>query len=50
MTGGGGFDFFAAYGLARYRLPRAAVLRGVRIVPMTVSYRIVGLGLLIVFN
>ena len=42
--------FLAAYGLARYVLPGTPLLRGLLIAPMTVSYLIVGLGLLIVFN
>lgn len=42
--------FLAAYGLARHRLPGSALLRGVLIAPLTVSYLIVGLGLLIVLN
>ncbi|SHJ51189.1 spermidine/putrescine transport system permease protein [Palleronia salina] len=40
--------FGAAYGLARHHLPGSAVLRGLLIAPLTVSYLIVGLGLLIV--
>lgn len=42
--------FCAAYGLARHVLPASALLRGLLIAPMAVSYLIVGLGLLIVFN
>ncbi len=42
--------FCAAYGLARHVLPGAAWLRGLLIAPLTVSYLIVGLGLLIVLN
>nr|WP_205600936.1 ABC transporter permease [Halomonas socia] len=42
--------FLAAYGLARHVLPGSVWLRGLLIAPMTVSYLIVGLGLLIVFN
>lgn len=42
--------FLAAYGLARHVLPASGLLRGVLIAPMTVSYLIVGLGLLIVFS
>ncbi len=42
--------FLAAYGLARHVLPGAALVRGLLIAPMTVSYLIVGLGLLIVLN
>lgn len=42
--------FFAAYGLARFVLPGAAFLRVLLIAPLTVSYLIVGLGLLIVLT
>ncbi|MFN2332700.1 MAG: ABC transporter permease, partial [Halomonas sp.] len=42
--------FLAAYGLARHVLPGSVFMRGLLIAPMTVSYLIVGLGLLIVFN
>ncbi|GGA20083.1 ABC transporter permease [Salipiger profundus] len=42
--------FFAAYGLARHVLPGSALLRGLLIAPLTVSYLIVGLGLLIVLT
>lgn len=42
--------FLAAYGLARHRLPGSALLRGLLIAPLTVSYLIVGLGLLIVLT
>lgn len=42
--------FLAAYGLARFVLPGAALLRALLIAPMTVSYLIVGLGLLIVIQ
>lgn len=42
--------FLAAYGLARHTLPGAAVLRALLIAPLTVSYLIVGLGLLIVLQ
>ncbi|MCE8008559.1 ABC transporter permease [Aestuariivita sp.] len=42
--------FLAAYGLARHILPGSALLRGVLIAPLTVSYLIVGLGLLIVLT
>lgn len=40
--------FLAAYGLARHVLPGSVWLRGLLIAPLTVSYLIVGLGLLIV--
>lgn len=42
--------FLAAYGLARYRLPAAGLQRALLIAPMTVSYLIIGLGLLTAFN
>lgn len=42
--------FLAAYGLARHVLPWSVLVRGLLIAPMTVSYLIVALGLLIVFN
>ncbi|MEM6577357.1 MAG: ABC transporter permease [Pseudomonadota bacterium] len=42
--------FFAAYGLARHVLPGSALVRGLLIAPLTVSYLIIGLGLLIVLT
>lgn len=42
--------FLAAYGLARHVLPGSALMRGLLIAPLTVSYLIVGLGLLIVLT
>lgn len=42
--------FLAAQGLARVRLPGSVLMRGVLIAPMTVSYLIIALGLLSVFN
>jgi spermidine/putrescine transport system permease protein len=42
--------FFAAYGLARHRLPGANLLRGLLTAPLTVSYLIIAMGLLITFN
>lgn len=42
--------FLAAYGLARYRLPASAFLRGLLVAPLAVSTLIVGLGLLIVLT
>lgn len=42
--------FFAAYALARFALPASVLLRALLILPMTVSYLIVGLGLLIVIQ
>ncbi len=49
-AGAVGLGFLAAYGLARHTLPGSVVLRGLLIAPLTVSYLIVGLGLLIVIN
>lgn len=42
--------FLAAWGLARHRLPASVLARGLLIAPMTVSYLIIGLGLLTMFN
>ncbi|MEO0829424.1 MAG: ABC transporter permease, partial [Pseudomonadota bacterium] len=42
--------FLAAYGLARHALPGSGLLRALLIAPLTVSYLIVGLGLLIVLT
>ncbi|MGR3273191.1 ABC transporter permease [Thalassococcus profundi] len=42
--------FLAAYALARFVLPGAALMRGLLIAPLTVSYLIVGLGLLMVLQ
>ncbi|MFZ3583104.1 ABC transporter permease [Loktanella sp. DJP18] len=42
--------FLAAQGLARVHLPGSVVMRGVLIAPMTVSYLIIALGLLSLFN
>ena len=42
--------FLAAHALARVVLPGSALLRGLLIAPMTVSYLIIALGLLTVFN
>jgi spermidine/putrescine transport system permease protein len=42
--------FLSAYGLARFRLPGAAVWRALITAPMMVSYLIIGMGLLIMFN
>jgi spermidine/putrescine transport system permease protein len=42
--------FLAAHGLARVRLPGSVLMRGVLIAPMTVSYLIIALGLLALFN
>ncbi len=42
--------FLAAHALARVRLPGSVLVRGVLIAPMTVSYLIIALGLLSMFN
>jgi spermidine/putrescine transport system permease protein len=42
--------FLAAWGFARYTLPKAALLRGLLVLPLTVSYLIIGMGLLVLFN
>lgn len=42
--------FLAAHALARVRLPGSILMRGLLIAPMTVSYLIIALGLLTVFN
>jgi spermidine/putrescine transport system permease protein len=42
--------FLAAIALARYRLPGSALMRGVLIAPMTVSYLIIALGLMTLWN
>ncbi|WP_417679283.1 ABC transporter permease [Pseudodonghicola sp.] len=42
--------FLAASGLARVALPGSTLMRGVLIAPMTVSYLIIALGLLQMFN
>ncbi|MEM8753265.1 MAG: ABC transporter permease [Pseudomonadota bacterium] len=42
--------FFAAYALARWRLPGSAWSRALLTAPLTVSYLIIGLGLLTMFN
>ena len=42
--------FFAAWGFARFRLPASALLRGLITLPLTVSYLIIGMGLLVVFT
>lgn len=42
--------FLAAHGLARVRLPGSVLMRGALIAPMTVSYLIIALGLLNLFN
>ncbi len=42
--------FLAAYALVRYRLPGSGVQRALITAPLTVSYLIIGLGLLMTFN
>ena len=42
--------FLAAYGLARHRLPVSGVQRALLMAPLAVSYLIIGMGLLIMFN
>ena len=42
--------FLAAHALSRHRLPGSVLMRGILIAPMTVSYLIIALGLLTVFN
>lgn len=42
--------FCAAYGLARYRLPATALQRVLLTAPMTVSYLIIALGLMVLFR
>lgn len=45
-----GLGFLAAWGLARHALPGSAWLRGLLIAPITVSYLVIGLGLLILLG
>jgi len=42
--------FLAAWGFARHVLPGSALMRGLITLPLTVSYLIIGMGLLILFN
>ena len=42
--------FLAAWGFARYHLPRATLLRGLITLPLAVSYLIIGMGILVLFN
>lgn len=42
--------FLAAWGFARYHLPRSWLLRGLIAMPLMVSYLIIGMGILILFN
>ncbi|MDH6231575.1 spermidine/putrescine transport system permease protein [Mesorhizobium soli] len=42
--------FLSAWGFARFYLPGSAFLRGLITLPLTVSYLIIGMGLLVLFN
>ena len=42
--------FLSAWGFARFYVPASALLRGFITLPLTVSYLIIGMGLLIFFN
>src|SRR5262245_34637904 len=42
--------FLAAWGFARFVLPASGLLRGLITLPLTVSYLIIGMGLLVLFN
>lgn len=42
--------FLAAYGLARHRLPAAGAIRWLLAAPLSVSYLIIGMGLLVTFQ
>lgn len=42
--------FLAAYGFARFKLPGAGFTKGLITAPLTVSYLIIGFGLLVTFN
>jgi spermidine/putrescine transport system permease protein len=42
--------FLSAWGCARFTLPSSALLRGLITLPLTVSYLIIGMGLLVLFN
>ena len=42
--------FLAAWGFARHHLPHSGLLRGLITLPLTVSYLIIGMGILILFN
>ncbi len=42
--------FLSAWGFARFALPGSAALRGLITLPLTVSYLIIGMGLLVIFN
>jgi spermidine/putrescine transport system permease protein len=42
--------FLSAWGFARFMLPGSALLRGLITLPLTVSYLIIGMGLVVIFN
>jgi spermidine/putrescine transport system permease protein len=42
--------FLSAWGFARFVLPGSALMRGLITLPLTVSYLIIGMGLLVIFN
>jgi spermidine/putrescine transport system permease protein len=42
--------FLSAWGFARFTLPASGLLRGLITLPLTVSYLIIGMGLLVVFT
>ncbi|MEQ1521398.1 MAG: ABC transporter permease [Aestuariivirga sp.] len=42
--------FVSAWGFARFVLPGSAIMRGIITLPLTVSYLIIGMGLLVIFN
>ncbi len=42
--------FLSAWGFARFSLPGSAAMRGLITLPLTVSYLIIGMGLLVIFN
>ncbi len=42
--------FLSAWGFARFHMPASALMRGLITLPLTVSYLIIGMGLLILFN
>ena len=42
--------FLAAYGLARYRMRGSSVVQWLLVAPLSVSYLIIGMGLLITFK
>lgn len=42
--------FLSAWGFSRYVLPASALMRGLITLPLTVSYLIIGMGLLVLFN